>query len=330
MPKDAAAQAPEELIRTFRAISAALEILIASYQGGQAPHALMLSGPFGIGKRTLAKLLCLSLFCRQARPFPCGQCKNCKRVLSQAHPNLILLRLQTGEKSIKIDQVRDMLAQLQGYPLEPGRRAVILEDFDRFTPPAQNALLKAIEEPDESTVFILTAVNEKAVLPTILSRCRLMRMPAWPDEMLEELLLARGLPAQTVKDLIPLAFGSPGRAMALAEDEAFWQLKSRADTALSELKDLADLPAASEQLRDARQDAGQVLDYLEMRAHAALSEASLHPQDQKSLPAASREHRDMLEAIFTARRYHASNVSWQGITDQLLLDILEGHPSCHW
>lgn len=330
LPKEAVKFDPEALIRTFSAISAPLAPLIAAYQSGPVPQALMLSGPFGIGKRTLAKLLCLCLFCRDGASAPCGECKACKRLIAQTHPNLHVIRLNAGEKSIKIDQVRDMLSQLKRYPLEQGRRAVLLEDFDHFTHAAQNALLKAIEEPDEATVFILTAVNEKAVLPTILSRCRLQRMPAWPDEMLESLLIERGLPTQTARDLIPLASGSPGAALMRADDEGFWQLKSRADASVSQLKSLSDLPAASELLKDYRQDADQVFDYLESRAHAAFGASLSQADDPQDMLAASRKHREMLESLFTARRLRASNVTWQGNTDQLLLNILEENQSCQW
>ncbi len=290
----------------------------------------MLSGPFGVGKRTLAKLLCLSLFCLEAQAAPCGNCKACKRLDSETHPNLHVIRLNPGEKSIKIDQVREMLSQLKRYPLEQNRRAVILEDFDYFTPPAQNALLKAIEEPDEATVFVLTAVNEKAVLPTILSRCRLQRMPAWPDDVLEAFLTDKGLPAQTARDLITLASGSPGTALMLVDDEDFWQLKSKADSALSGLAELSGLPAASDLLKDYRQDASQLLDYLESRAHVVFSAASSQTHDPEEWLTASRKHREMLESLFAARRLRASNVTWQGITDHLLLNILEEQHSCHW
>ncbi len=290
----------------------------------------MISGPFGVGKRTLAKLLVLSLFCRDVDSAPCGSCKTCRRLIAETHPNLHILRLNAGEKSIKIDQVRDMLSQLKRYPLEQGHRAVILEGFDCFTPSAQNALLKAVEEPDEATVFILTAVNENAVLPTILSRCRLQRLPAWPDEMLASFLAEHGLSAEFARELVPLAAGSPGTALALSRDEDFWQLKSQADKALSGLKDWEDLPEASDQLKDIRQDADQLLDYLESRAHVLFGRQIQQAAGPGEREEASRRHRQMLEALFAARRFRASNVTWQGIADQFLLNILEEQQTCLW
>ncbi|NLC32423.1 MAG: hypothetical protein GX781_03905, partial [Clostridiales bacterium] len=246
------------------------------------------------------------------------------------HPNYLRLGLLPNSKSVKIDQVRDILAQLSQYPLESGRRVVVLEDFDLFTVAAQNALLKAIEEPDDVTVFILTATNEKSVLPTILSRCRLQRLPAWPDDLLETFLIGRGLPAQTARDLVPLSGGSPGSALRLAGDEDFWGLKSRADKALLSLTNASQLPEVSDQFKEFRQESKQLLDYLEAKAIASFTPNASDPSDPEAFGKASRKHRAMLESLFLAQRQRASNVSWQGIADQLLLTILEEYQPCPW
>ncbi len=304
----------------FSALSASFDTLANRYQSGSAPQALMLSGPFGVGKRTLAKLLCLYLFCQQDGAIPCGECKACCRVIAESHPNLLVIRLASGEKSIKIEQVRDMLAQLKLYPLEQGRRAVILEGFDLFTVPAQNALLKAIEEPDSSTLYILTAVNEKAVLPTILSRCLLQRMPAWPDELMADVLSQGDLDEETVSRLIPLSSGSPGMVLRLHQDDDFWQLKDKADRAFDAL---SNTPEASDHLKDLKADAGQVLDYLETKAHADFMQNVKSAEGDLSFDEAAQKHRQTLEALFHARRQRASNLSWQAMTDQLLLTLSE-------
>jgi len=322
--------APAELIDVFSAVSAPLKHLIFSYLSGQAPQSLMLSGPFGVGKRTLAKLLVLCLFCENRTDAPCGKCKACRRITSGFHPNCLRLGLLPNTKSIKIDQVREILAQLSQYPLESGRRAVILEDFDLFTVPAQNALLKAIEEPDEVTVFILTATNEKSVLPTILSRCRFQRLPAWPDDLLESHLISQGFSTQTARDLVPLSGGSPGTAMRMAGNEDFWALKSRADTVLFSPADLSQIPEISEQLKEFRQEAEQLLNYLEAKALASFSAGAPEHPDPEAYYEASLKHRAMLESLFLARRQRASNVTWQGIADQLLLNILEDNQPCPW
>ncbi len=284
----------------------------------------MLSGPFGVGKRTLAKLLCLCLFCQSDGDVPCGTCKSCKRLDAETHPNLLVIRAKPGDKSIKIDQVRDMLTQLKAYPLEKGHRAVILEDFDLFTVPAQNALLKAIEEPDEATVYLLTATNEKAVLPTILSRCLLHRLSAWPDALVINLLTQKGLSGEEARKLVSMASGSPGTALKLQNDEDFWSLKAKADYALDKLNNPAHLPEASELMKDFRYDADQLLNYLETRTYRDLVSA------MPLSPEATRRHQATLEAIFLARRQRASNVSWQGIADQMLLNISEENTSCPW
>jgi len=302
-------------IGVFQRLSGPLYSLISEYAQGHAPHALMLTGPFGVGKATLSLLLTMALLC-EAKEKPCGVCPGCRGVKSGSHTNLITLKALPGSRTVKVEQARELISSLSSYPFSRGIRVVRMELMDTFTPAAQNALLKAVEEPDESTCFILTAIQEKAVLPTIRSRCRQVRLPLWPPDMVEELLISRGIPEQEAQDLSALCGGSPGKALQIREDEMFWTVRNAADGSIFSIRDIRGFPAASALLKDVRDSADLLLDYAENAALKSIDRGN--PDNENTLRA-----RRILEAVLFSRKLRASNISWQAAADEILLNILE-------
>lgn len=300
----------------FARLSDSLPLLLTQYANSQAPHALMLSGPFGVGKSTFARLLAQTLLC-EASDKPCGVCVACAKVRTDNHTNLLLVQAQEKQKTVKVEQARALLSSLASYPFGAGARVVLLQLVDSFTPQAQNALLKAIEEPDANTYFLLTCENESAVLSTIRSRCRMQRLPHWEEDLVVEVLLSKGVPRNEAADLARLGGGSPGSAMQIRQDPAFWQVKTLVDETILSLRTLSDFPAFSTRLRDQRDRADQVLDYVEQTA--------LLRQQVRGQPSS----RVLLEGVLRARRQLASNVSWQAVIDSLLLYILEENTVCN-
>ena len=304
-----------EQLAVFSDVSPALPALITQYANHTAPHALMISGQFGFGKTTLASLLAQALMC-EGENKPCGACRQCVRVQNRSHANMLVVGLQDKQRSVKVEQARDLLSDLAAYPFSAGPRLVLLELVDMFTPQAQNALLKAIEEPEPSTYFLLTCVNERAVLTTIRSRCQLLRLPAWTDEQVERTLIQQGLPLQESKNLASLALGSPGKALQIQDDKAFWAIKRLVDEVLTPGLTLQDFPEASKRFKDQKDNAGLILDTIEFSAtHLASTNARNH--DTMSFA------RRLYEGVVEARRLQASNVSWQAIIDALLLSTIE-------
>lgn len=294
----------------FAQLSDTLGALLSEYSQKKAPHSLLLCGPVGVGKRTMANLLSMSLVCT-AQDKPCGQCTPCRRMQRSTHGNLITLSLSDKEKTVKVDAVRAVLSQLATFPPEDGNRVVLLFDMDAFTPQAQNALLKAVEEPDDHTYFLLTAVSEQAVLPTIRSRCRVLRVPLWPAELLVNLLTDKGYSSQQAQRLAILSGGSPGKALQLDDNAEFASVKTLAESILS-LKKIKDLPKVSNQLKDAKDVSEPLLNYLE--------QAALSPMEHDlSLAQAKR----LGLTIPEIRKQSASYVNWQTLVDTLLLSVLE-------
>lgn len=304
----------------FQGLSDAILPLIQQYAARTAPHALLLTGQFGVGKSTLALHLAQALLCLDDMK-PCGTCPGCVRARSFNHANLIVVKTDLKQRSVKVEQARALLSSLSSYPFSPGPRVIILEELDEFTPQAQNALLKAIEEPDKASYFLLTCQNERAVLPTIRSRCQILRLPPWQDRQVAGVLQEKGIPGEEASELAALAGGSPGKAMEIRDNPDFWSVKSLVEEAIFKAGGIKDFPVASRRLKDEKDKADLILDYLEYQAirdnQLASGKAEQYEHSQK-----------LLEAVLTARRQQASNLSWQAIIDALLLSILEDNTPC--
>lgn len=314
-------------------LSPGLDRLLDDYRQGRSPQALLLSGPQGIGKEELAVYLASALLCTDTQEIPCGRCVSCQHALRGIHANLSRLELAPREKSIKIDQLRKLLETLALNPLQAGKRVVLILEIDTMTVQAQNALLKSLEEPDEGTYFLLSTKNEQAVLPTIMSRCRLMRLMPWRDEKMLAYLIDEGISEERARELTSLCQGLPGAALKLDRDAQFWAIRKLLDENLFNLKSLSDIPVASAALKDTKDAADVVLGLVEQQAQLCLMTAfsgsapvAGHPWQEASPNALKR----VLQAVMSARKYRSSNVSWQAILDRLLFTITKEIYACQW
>lgn len=186
------------------------------------PHALMLTGPKGIGKRHLAESLAQVLLC--AAPIegtPCGKCRGCQLNRVHNHPDLIHIEPEESSKGIKVDQVRSLIDDLAKTSQQGGYKVVILEPAEAMNSNSANALLKSLEEPAANTLLILISHASSSVLPTIRSRCqmRLMPMPASEQVIhwLTPLLVGSQVP---IEKLMEAAGGSPLTALAYLKGDA--------------------------------------------------------------------------------------------------------------
>jgi len=144
------------------------------------PPSLLFAGQAGTGKRRIAMALAATVNCLQPRTTPelerdaCGECASCRRIARGVHPDVILIEPgDTG--TIKIEQVRDVVERAGFRPFEGRRRVVIVDEADAMVIPAQNALLKTLEEPPSASIFILVSSLPDALLPTVRSRCPKLR-----------------------------------------------------------------------------------------------------------------------------------------------------------
>ena len=157
-----------------------VELLSRSIAGGTLPPSLLFAGPEGITKRQTALAVAQALNCLAPRltaddrgqPMTdaCGVCAACTRIQRGVHPDVVVVEAgDTG--AIKIDQVRDVVERSAYRPFEGRRRVVVFDEADALMAPAQNALLKTLEEPPSLSVFILLTARPDVLLPTVRSRC---------------------------------------------------------------------------------------------------------------------------------------------------------------
>ena len=173
-------------------------------------HAYMLVGPEGPERERAARRLAAALLCSGAEP-PCGRCRDCRKVLAGVHPDVAVVAREAGSKGprqeILVGQIRAMTADAILAPNEAARKVYIIAQADRMNVRAQNALLKALEDPPGHACFLLCAASADALLPTVRSRCVRVGDPALRREgegTLSELArgyleaAASGDPQQTV------------------------------------------------------------------------------------------------------------------------------------
>ncbi|HMQ53178.1 MAG TPA: DNA polymerase III subunit delta' [Anaerolineae bacterium] len=198
----------------------ALELLKRQSDAGRVSQSLLLVGPPNIGKGTVARYLAQYLNCRaESGERPCGHCLSCRKLMSGNHPDI---RLLDAAEALKIDQIRDLQRELSLSAVESRYRVAILCNFERATLGAANALLKTLEEPTSQVVLVLTAVEPGNLLPTIVSRCQVLKLrPLAQADVLEALQTRWQLDSARAELLTQLAAGRLGWAVNALSDEGF-------------------------------------------------------------------------------------------------------------
>jgi len=190
-----------------------------------SPGAVLLVGPAGIGKTTLALDLAAGLLCTASEPAarPDGTCRACRLVQHGTHPDVHRLGPEGPGRQVVIGGpgkprgIRDLVAELALLPIEGGARVAIVESADRMNEDAQAALLKTLEEPPADTTIVLCADVEEPILPTIRSRCARIRLGPVGTRDIESILADADLAdAPDAARIARIAAGRPGLALAWA------------------------------------------------------------------------------------------------------------------
>ncbi len=185
-------------------------------------HAYLITGSPGLGRRSLALAFARSLTCF-APPAPgefCGECRNCCQMSTMQHPDLTIIQSETEGGMLKVEQIRELRKSVLLAPYQAPYRIVLLLRFQEANPSAANALLKTLEEAPSKVILVLTADNAEQLLPTIVSRCEVLRLRPLPIPRVDEFLRQKGANAEKAELLAHLSGGRPGYALRLLEDDA--------------------------------------------------------------------------------------------------------------
>ena len=221
------------------------------------PHALLFSGPRGIGKFRSARWLARGLVCERGIPGagagPCGTCGPCKRVLADTHPDVFLLQVGPDEERLKLerfvpgesdDRTAEDFVKLRAA--EGGYRVLVVREMERVSHSqneAQNAILKMLEEPGPGFLWILETSRPESLLPTVRSRCVTVRFEGLAVDEVTRVLGDHGLEGEEALRLARWSQGSPGVALALRRRGAF-ELRGAIEAALSGASPRAAIGAA--------------------------------------------------------------------------------------
>lgn len=241
------------------------EHLQTAIRMNQVSHAYIINGERSSGKEFIARIFAMALQCEKGGEEPCQECHSCKQALSYNQPDIIRV---THEKPNTIG-VEDIRGQINGdiaiKPYSSPRKIYIVNEAEKMTVQAQNALLKTLEEPPEYAVILLLTTNVDALLPTILSRCVVLHMKPVADNLVKDFLMKElQIPDYRAKVCVAFARGNIGKARLLASSEEFENIREEAVTLLKYIDEMeiSEITAAIKKIMEYKIDVNDYLDIL--------------------------------------------------------------------
>ncbi|MCI8987487.1 MAG: DNA polymerase III subunit [Lachnospiraceae bacterium] len=228
-------------------------------------HAYIINGERNAGKEFIARVFAMALQCEKKEAEPCGECHSCKQALSNNQPDIIYI---SHEKPNTIG-VEDIRAQINNdiviKPYSSPRKIYIVNEGEKMTPQAQNALLKTLEEPPEYAVIVILTTNVEALLPTVLSRCVVLNMKPVSDALVKKYLMEQlGVPDYKANICVAFARGNIGKAKLLASSEEFEKVKDEAISLVKNINDMEihEIVKAIKKISEYKFDVNDYLDIL--------------------------------------------------------------------
>ena len=305
-------------------LSAAVKAAASGEESQEMTHAWIFTGPPGSGRSSAAIAFAQALVCKENG---CGTCNECITAKSGAHPDIEILKSEG--LSIKIDEIRELLTRTAWAPSMGGWRVVVMEDADRLTESAANALLKAIEEPGLRTVWLLCAPTLHDILPTIRSRCRHIQLHTPSNSDVAEFLITKHQIAPKMADFAArVSQGHIGRARHLATNEEVRNRRSAILSLPSQLNSVASAYAAAAKLVElANAESDAISEALDEKEYEELATAlgkgggkALKELEKEQKSRATRITRDTLDgALLDLATYYRDVMMIQaGNTDSLI------------
>ena len=281
-------------------------------------HAWLITGPPGSGRSNAGRAFAAALQCRLQGCGECkGECNECRTALSGAHPDVSLIR--TELLSIRVGEIRELVRRAAMSPTQGRWQVMVVEDADRLTEQAADALLKSIEEPAQRTVWVLCAPTVEDVVPTIRSRCRLLVLRTPPVAAVAEMLIRKsGIEPELAGFAARAAQGHIGRAKALARDEQVRDRRRKVLEVPFELRDIGACLGAAQRLVDAAKEESKAsASEVDQRERADLEQAlgmGTRGAKPRETAAALKELEDQQKA--RAKRWE------RDVLDRSLVDLM--------
>ena len=305
---------------------------------GKVSHAYIINGEKSSGKEFIAKVFAMTLQCEKGAAEPCQECHSCHQALSGNHPDIIFV---THEKpnSVSVDDIRTQInGDVSIKPYSRPYKVYIVNEAEKMTVQAQNAILKTLEEPPEYVVILLLTTNVKSMLPTILSRCVVLNMKPVADELVRGFLMRQMMvPDYKAEICVAFARGNIGKAKALASSEDFENVKSEALSLLKYINEmeLSEIIAAIKKINEYKLEINDYLDIFSVwyrdvllfKATSDINHLVFREEIQTLRRTAQRSSYEgierIIEALDTAKRRLDANVNLELTMELLILTIQE-------
>lgn len=206
-----------------------IQYIQGAVEQDKVSHAYILNGQRGSGKKLLARLFAMALQCESGNSEPCGECRSCKQTKNGNQPDIITIKHEKPA-SIGVEDIREQLnGDIMIKPYSSPYKIYIIPEADLLTVQAQNALLKTIEEPPAYAIIFLLTENADTLLPTIRSRCVMLKLRNIKDKLVKKYLMEElKVPDYQAEICAAFAQGNIGRAIMLAKSEHFNEIKEQA------------------------------------------------------------------------------------------------------
>ena len=230
----------------------------------QISHAYIVNGERGSGKKLIASLFAAALLCESDGVEPCNKCHSCIQVDTGNHPDLIRL-VREKENTISVEEVREQINNTVSIkPYQSKYKIYIIPGADKMTVQAQNAILKTIEEPPAYAVFFLLTENAESLLPTITSRCVMLKLRYIKDALIKKYLMEKlEIPDYKAEVCSAFAQGNLGKAIMLCNSEHFNEIREEAIHLLKYIHEM-ELSEIVDAVSRATKFKLEITDYLDM------------------------------------------------------------------
>ncbi len=312
--------------------------LQGALESKKVSHAYIINGEKSSGKEFIARIFAMALQCEQEGTDPCNECRSCKQALSGNQPDILYVSHEKPN-TISVDDIRVQVNNnVAVKPYSSRYKVYIINEAEKMTPQAQNALLKTLEEPPEYVVILLLVSNVNTLLPTVLSRCVLLNMKPVRDSLMKKYLMEElRVPDYKADVCVAFARGNVGKAKALASSEEFENVKSEALGLLKYVQDMEipEIVMAIKRIGEYRLEVNDYLDILAIwyrdvllfKATADVNHLVFREEIQTIRKVAGRSSYEGIEnvirALDKAKRRLDANVNFDLAMELLFLEMKE-------